>query len=139
MKQFIVLAAILPIMLVFIMQFGLSQLNNHRISMMQEYVLASREAARQDGYFTDENKKNLKVKISKEFGILPEEVIVKTDNILKYRKNYFDERELIDYQVSVPIKKIMAGNEILGISDDENRGYYRISGTVASERLNPNE
>lgn len=137
MKQFIILVAILPLMMIFVMQFGLSQLNNHRTAMMQEHVYAAKEAARQDGFFTPENCKKLKSKLSKEFGISPDEIEIITDGQVKYRRNYFDERELVNYEVRVPIKKIMAGEKILGISPDKNRGYYKISGTVASELLEP--
>ncbi|MDR0425337.1 MAG: hypothetical protein LBH39_07825, partial [Clostridiales Family XIII bacterium] len=57
------------------------------------------------------------------------------DSDIKYRKNAFDERELIHYRIKAPIKKVMAGNRFLGISDEANTGWYTIEGSVASERL----
>ncbi len=137
MKQFIVLIGILPIMMLFIMQFGLTQINNHMIATAEEYVYAAKETAKQDGYFSEKNISDLKNKIAKVFKVSPDEILVENERVIKYRKNFFDEREMINYRVRIPIKKIMAGARLLGIKDDDNKGYYVISGTVASELLEP--
>ena len=49
MKQFIVLLAILPLMLVFLLQFILDQQTEAKISMINSYVYTAKEYAKQYG------------------------------------------------------------------------------------------
>jgi hypothetical protein len=137
MKQLIVLIAILPIMLIFVMQFGLEQQNNSRIIRFENYVSASKELAKQEGYFSEANINSLKSKIAQVFDITDAEVFFEGTITPKYRVNQFDERELIYYKVGVPIKKIMAGGALMGISKIENQGYYVIDSFTSSECLMP--
>lgn len=137
MKQLIVFLAIMPIMLIFVMQFGLEQMNNSRILRLENHVYAAKEIAKQSGYFSDANIIDLKSKIAEEFELSPEEILFEGTITPKYRVNQFDERELIFYKVSVPIKKIMAGASLLGISKEENQGYYIINSFTSSECLMP--
>jgi hypothetical protein len=137
MKQLIVFLAVIPIMLIFVMQFGLEQMNNSRILRLENFVYSAKEIAKQTGYFSDGNITDLKSKIAKEFDVNADEVIFEGTITPKYRVNQFDERELIFYKVSVPIKKIMAGAGLLGISEEDNQGYYIIDSFTSSECLMP--
>lgn len=135
MKQFIVLLSILPIMLIFLLQFTLDQKNSHNIGRFQELVYASKEEAKQQGCFTYEIRSDLVHKISTEFGIAEQDIEFTADATPKYRTNSFDERELIYYKVSVPIEQLMAGNRFYGIPDEENHSKYTIESWAASELL----
>lgn len=135
MKQFIILIGVLPILLIFMSQYILEQKNNHNISVLQEYVYAAKEEAKQEGYFTEEIKSDLIGKISSQFAIEPSEIHVELEEVPKYRTSQFEERELIHYKVTVPIEKIMAGSAFFSISDEENRGQYTVESWTASEKL----
>ena len=135
MKQFIVLMAIFPIMIIFILQFSLNQTNNHNIIKLQEIVYASKEMAKQNGCFNSQMEENLRDEIAKTFKINGDDIILELEMDRKYRKNSFDERELINYKVKVPINQIMVAGEFFGISDEDNRGWYVIESFTASEKL----
>ena len=135
MKQFIVLMGVLPILLVFLSQYTLDQKNNDNISRLQECVYQAKEQAKQEGCFTSEIKEEMVGKIGSYFDITEEEIELILEEVPQYRTSVFDERELIYYKVSVPIKKIMAGNRFLGITDEENSGMYTIESWTASELI----
>jgi hypothetical protein len=138
MKQLIVLTAVLPLMLIFMAQFTLEQKNNHAINTIQQQVYIAKEQAKQEGYFTPDIIEELKDNISARLGISKNDISVAATETPRYRINFFDsslERGLIHYSVSVPIEKIMAGGNILGISEEENRMVYTVEGSAASELL----
>jgi hypothetical protein len=135
LKQFIVLAATLPLLMVFVMQFALEQMNQGRIAALQELVYGAKEQAKQEGRFTPAIKQALARDIAARFKIAESDVVIEADNHVKYRRNRFDEREMIAYRIEVPIEKIMAGNRLMGISDEANAGRYVIEGRTASEKL----
>jgi hypothetical protein len=135
-KQLIVLMGVLPILLIFMLQYMLDQKNHDNIGRLQEYVYSAKEQAKQEGCFTSEIEKDLIEKIKKDFQISEQEIEVVLEDIPQYRTGQFDERELIYYKVSVPIEKIMAGNRFFGIRDEDNRGMYTIESWTASELLN---
>jgi len=135
MKQLIVLMAVLPMMLLFVMQFAYEQQRNDRIGKFQEIVYSSKEQARQDGCFTEENIANLKKESGRVFGVAEDEIVFEGTTVPKFRVNKFDERELIHYRIGTPVRNMMAGAGLLGISDDQNRMYYVIESWAASEKL----
>lgn len=135
MKQLIVLMGILPILLIFLLQYTLDQRNNDNISRFQECVYQAKEQAKQKGCFTPEIKEEMIDKIEGTFGIEEEDMIIVLEEIPQYRTSIFDQRELIYYKVSVPIDQIMAGNRFFGIADEENRTMYTIESWTASELI----
>lgn len=135
MKQLIVLLAVLPIMLIFLMQYALDQRNNDNISRFQECVYQAKEQAKQEGCFTPEIKKDMIGKIKRDFHIEEGDMVIELEEVPQYRTSVFDQRELIYYKVSVPLEKLMAGNRFFGISDSENRCMYTIESWTASELL----
>lgn len=138
MKQFIVLTAILPLMLIFMAQFALEQKNSGAMNVLQQQVYTAKEQAKQEGCFTPEIIEQLKREINAKLGVPEEDILIVATESPQYRINYFDpehKRGLIHYSVSVPIEKIMAGGNLLGIPSERNRGVYTVEGTTASEKL----
>lgn len=138
MKQLIVLLGVLPLLMIFLMQFMLDQQNNAAVSLLQEQVYTAKEQARQEGCFTPEIQNELRTSISAALDIPEDEIRIRATERRQYRLNYFDGRNgngLIQYEVSIPISRIMAGSRLLGISEEENQGMYTIKGTAASEYL----
>lgn len=137
MKQFIVILAILPFLIFFILQYSLEQKNHYNINQFQNIVYTAKEKAKQDGCFTTQNINNLKNKISTQFNIPQDQIIIEATQVPKYRLNQFSQCELIHYKVSVPIEKLIAGNHMWSISDEDNKKMYTIDNYTSSELLRP--
>lgn len=137
MKQVIVLAALLPLLLIFVVQFTLQEKNAQMKMGIARDVYAAAEQARQDGCFTAANINQLKQQLALRSGVQESEILIEADKIPKYRVNSYSANEKIQYKVSVPIKRAMAGNRFFGIKDEENRGILVIENDIASERLKP--
>ena len=142
MKQLLVLIAVLPLLLIFFVQFSLDQINNSRLSLFADYVYAAKEEAKQEGRFTEEIVGKLTENIARAFNIPASDVIIEVSDTIKYRVTSNDslatedlERGLIYYKISVPIVEIMAGRKLFGIREEDNTYYYSIESYAASERL----
>ena len=135
MKQFIVLMAVLPILLIFMVQIGYDQRTGTAVDQIQAIVYGAKEQAKQDGCFTEENIKKVKADIAEAAGVDSSEVEFVTENEIKYRYADTEEGRLIYYRVAVPMKNVMAGAGIFGISDRENSYTYVIDSYTASERI----
>jgi len=53
----------------------------------------------------------------------------------KYRFDSFDTREMISFEIGIPIDEVIAMNIFFGIGDDINGYEYIIRGEVPSELL----
>lgn len=138
MKQFIVLAAVLPILLLFLSQYCLDQKNNQMINVFQQQVYAAKEEAKQEGCFTAAIKDKLRKNLSRTLGVSPEEILIEATETKQYRLSYFDEggkRGMIHYRISFPLHKVMAGERLLGLAAEENTRLYSVEGSTASECL----
>ncbi len=138
MKQFIVLLAVLPLMLVFLAQTSLDQLNGARIALFTDMVYTAKEQAKQEGCFTEEIKESLRNGAAGLFGIDPSEVVIEADSEERARLTAESAdfgRGLIHYRVSVPVKEAMAGRRFFGIREEDNLYYYTIDSFTASEKL----
>lgn len=137
MKQFIVLTAILPILLLFAAQFALDQRNSIAVSFIQDRVYAAREKARQEGRFTDEIQQDLRMELAAFLGIDPAAIAIEATEDVQYRINHFtgDGRGILHYSVRVPIGEAMAGAAFLGLPAAENNRIVTVEGQAASERL----
>ncbi|MCR4804172.1 MAG: hypothetical protein K5981_00765 [Clostridia bacterium] len=142
MKQFLVLTAILPLMLVFFVQFSMDQINSTRIGLLSDMVYAAKEEAKQEGCFTPAIRKELTDNIVSAFHIARQDVKIEATDTVKYRimdaGSYGEadwERGLIYYKVSVPIGQLMAGRKLFGIRESDNMYYYTIESYTASEKL----
>lgn len=134
MKQFIVLMAVLPIMMIFLMQFTTDQVNGEKVAYIQSVVYAAKEDAKQEGCFTEEIKARIVKEISEGISVPAEFIEVISDDEVKYRYAKGDGR-FIHYKVSVRLDGVMAGGKFLGISDSENTATYVIDNYTASEKI----
>ena len=114
MKQFIVLAAVLPLLMVFVMQTGYDQKNSRAISIIHDMVYVAKEEAKAEGSFTWEIQDRLRRNLSKSLSVSPGEVVIVCR----------EEGEILYYRIEVPIKDVMAGSGLLGISDKDNQYKY---------------
>ena len=135
MKQFLVLLAVLPLCLVFLVQFSMDQVNSNRIGILSDMVYSAKEEAKQEGCFTDEIKAKLRRNISGSLGVSPDDILIEATEEPVYRVMNESERGLIHYRVQVPIGELTAGRRLFGIREDENVYYYTIESYTASERL----
>ncbi len=136
MKQFIVLMAVLPIMLVFFAQFTLDQINSSRIGILTDCVYLSKEEARQDGCFTEANLARLKERISSSLGVEPSQIEIEATDRVRYRTGTASdpERGLVHIRVRVPIGRVMAGKSLFGVRADDSYSYT-VESWGASEKL----
>jgi len=135
-KTFIVTIAAVVLLMVFPMQNVQDIVNSHKIERFDEIVYSASQKARTDGRFTPSNISDMKGKILAVFPeVAEDELIVNVTTSVKYKRFDFDSRETIDYEIGVPIKKIVSLNKILGIADADNRTDYTIEGYVLSEVL----
>lgn len=134
MKQFIVLLAVIPILMFFMLQMGLDQKNSQITTIIQACVYSAKEEAKQEGCFTSEIVEKLKNDISKLTGIDKSCISIEADDEVKYRHATGDDR-LINYKISVYIDNIMVGGEMCGIEDSENGYDYVIESYTASEKI----
>lgn len=136
MSNYIAAFFVLILVVIFPVQYGLQIVNHHTITGFQSIVETAKEEAKQDGYFTPEGIEKMKSEITASYkDVKSSEIVVNVTTVPKYRTDSFDKRELISYEVGVPIDKIMAGGGILGIPADENRKMYYVHGQVASEKI----
>ena len=134
MKQFIVLMAVLPVMMIFLMQFTADQISSQKVACIQSVVYSAKEDAKQYGCFTEEIKDRIKKEISDRLGIPESYITVKADSDVRYRYSKGQDR-MINYEVSVRLDDVMAGGKLLGISDEKNSVVYRIKNYTASEKI----
>jgi hypothetical protein len=116
MKQFIVLSAVLPILMIFVMQTAYDQKNSYAVNIIQDYVYAAKEEAKYEGEFTPEIKERLRKNISRSIGVDANEIHISSH----------EEGGIIYYRVEAPIKGVAAGNRLLGIKDEDNQYKYVI-------------
>ena len=136
MKTFIVTIAAVILLMVFPMQNVQDIVNSHKIERFDEIVYTATQKAITDGFFTPSNISQMKEKILEVFPEVSEdELIIEVTTDMKYKKFEFDSREAIFYEIGLPIKKIVYLNNILGITDKDNRTDYIIKGYVLSEVL----
>ena len=137
MKQFIVLAAILPLLLVFVIQFSADQQYDIAVAAVNDAVYAAKERAKQEGCFTGEIIDWLRKEISGKIqGLDPADIVIGsgTDTEPVYRIGTDGGSGLIHYQISIPMKNITAGRGLLHMSGEPDR-WYVIDSYTPSERL----
>ncbi len=135
MKQFIVLAAVFPLMIAFMVQFTLQQNLDYRLELISDIVYDAKEEAKIEGYFDEEAVSGLRKDLSVIAGCSEEEVIVEVSEDIKYRTGSFNDREMIHCKIIVPAGKIIAFPSILGIDESENIAKYVFEDEFPSERL----
>lgn len=134
MKQLLVIMAVLPLLLIFLLQAVYDQKTAGDISTIQALVYATKEEARQEGIFSQALQERLKNDLSESLNIDEDEIIIECDDVIKYRYSPGAGRNIY-YKISVPVKDVMAGGGMLGIGDEENSFVYTIDSYTASEKL----
>lgn len=137
MKEFIVGISVLLILMFFPLQWVLNQVNHYKIQSVNNIVHNAAQKARTDGYFKEYNINEMKINIASALSIDEGRIEVNVTTTPKYRFDSFDQREMITYEIIVPIDSIMAMNSFFGISDEKNKFEYTIKGEVPSELLSP--
>jgi len=121
MKQFIVLAAVLPILLVFVAQFTLAEVRALRMSEAEEAVRSfCVEASYNDGAGPGAAE-SLRQRLAQVFRANPSEVAVNLSRV---------DDSHISWDVSFPVGDIMAGGLFMGLSKSENSGRAHMDGTI---------
>lgn len=136
MKNFLAGLAIVVLLIVFPLQSVLEISNERRIQRFSDIVYVAAQTARLDGYFKQTTIDKLKSNLMKEFKDLSDgDIYVNVTTTMKYRTNEFDEREAINYDIRIPIRKIVAVPAYWGISESENQTTAKRAGFVLSEVL----
>ena len=136
MKEFLAIIAIIMILLYFPLQNVLDVANHNRINSLHQIVHSASQKARIEGKFTNEIVQEMTSNIKSKFSNISEsEIDISVTSNTVYRLPEFDEKNVIKYKISVPIKKLLAMNGFLGVSDEENKTMYTVEGYVLSELL----
>ena len=128
MKQFIVLAAVLPIFLVFIAQFTLEAVRSLRMNAAENAVRAFCIEASYYGGGGPAEAEALRERLAHIFRADPLEVWIELAQI--------DEAH-IDWRISFPVGDIMAGARFMGLSSAENSGRAQMDGTIVIASKSP--
>ena len=121
MKQFIVLAAILPILLLFMAQSTLEAGRGLRMSAAENEIRAFCMDASYHSGGSPAEAEALRSRLAAIFRTDASEIyidLVRTDD------------SHIDWRISFPVGDIMAGAGFMGLGDAENSGRAQMSGTI---------
>lgn len=135
MKQFIVLLAVFPLMLAFMLQFTAQQRTDYRIQLINKAVDNACEKAKIEGRFSEKNVNGLRTSLADISDCSEESIEIDVSNDTKYRIGRYDDREMIYYRVSVPIDGLMAMPGLFGISAEDNSMTYVLEDEFASEKI----
>ncbi len=138
MKQFIVLIAILPVMLVFLLQFTADQQTEMKITAINSMIYTEKERAKQTGCFTEEQCGRIKNSIAEICGVDAENVFFDGTREKITRLSITDAEnpdKMIHYELRVTLPGIMAGGSFMGIKKEDNNYCYRIDAYTASEYI----
>lgn len=132
MKQFIVLIAILPILLLFMTQIAYEQKNINKINLIQSIIYSAKEDAKQAGYFSQQHLDQ----VTQELLLIPgvEQVKITSNQELPQKRYSLGSNRFIDYRIELVMTDIMAGGGTL-IDKENNKYTYVLEGYTASEFL----
>lgn len=132
MKDFIVMLAILPLLIIFVFQFACDYRGFEEVQAVENIVYEAGEKARQEGGFGSETIAGIRSEIAKHVGTDESEVEISV-SAGAGEVGRFDDERLIYYTVTVEIPEAMAGGKLLKLKDTENRRKIKVSGYIASE------
>lgn len=134
MKNFLAGIAIVMLIIIFPLQGLLDFINNYRSQAFTDAVNQAAKTARLDGYFRQETIDKLKSDLKKAYpDLLDSDIYIDVTTSRKYRTYVFDERETINYDIRVPIKKIVVAPAFWGITESDNRAVAQRKSFVLSE------
>lgn len=139
MKVILAFFAVLIILVFVTFQPIVNQINHYRMSTAQNIVHNAAQRARTDGYFTTTNLNRMVTELTTAFpNINPGDIdIVEATSVPKYRVDSFDQREMILYDIELPIDRILIMPGFFGLTEEQNKMTYAVKGEVASELLMP--
>ncbi|GHU63828.1 hypothetical protein AGMMS49983_08180 [Clostridia bacterium] len=121
MKQFIVLAAVLPILLLFLSQFMLDGQRQVRMSAAEDAVRTFCLEGAYYGRIGADETDLLRSRLAHIFGTSPTDI---TAELSPAREG------VLSYRVTFPVGKIMAGAAFMGLSQAQNNGRAEITGEI---------
>ncbi len=122
------------LLIIFPLQNVLENINHSRISEFDLVVYNACQQARVKGYFTPEIISDIKTKLKDAFPALTDsDFVIVVTTTPKYRTDTYDNRERIEFDISVPIKKVIMASGLMGISDADNQYVHQQKGYVLSE------
>jgi hypothetical protein len=124
MKQLIVCAALLPLLLAFVMQFMLMEERYAAVTRSEGAVRSAAAQASYVGGFSEESEARLRAEIATAFHIDADDVEMELDRKLG------GIGETVAYRIRIPTGKILAAPLIFGISPKENAGSFEIRGAA---------
>ena len=139
MKNFITGLAMFMLLIIFPIQTSLEIINEHRANRFHNIVYVSAQKARKEGCFTTQIEKELRsnlIELVESYNGDTSKIKIDVElNNRKYRKDSFHTDDVIRYDISIPIGKIVATPKLFGISDDDNEYIISRKGFVLSEYL----
>jgi hypothetical protein len=137
LAKFIIAFSMMLLVFFPIVQYTLNQANHNRMENAIEIVHKHVQQARTDGYFTPGNIDNMKNELALRCNVTLSKIMVNVTTTPKYRFNAFDQREMIDYDIQIPINEIIAMASYFGFTSEQNKSVYTIRGSAPSEVLAP--
>lgn len=135
MKTFIVGGAMFLLLMFFPLQYVLNTYNTNLKQNVDLTVNKYVQEARINGRFTADMIQAMKAEISAKTNISEDKIITNVTTIPKYRKSEFNPQEFIEYDIRVPIPKILAMGSYFNIDPELNKTVYPRIGIAASEVL----
>lgn len=123
MKQFLVMCAVLPLLVIIMIQSTMDQVSAYKISAVNQVVYAASEQAKQAGCFTQTISNNLYNRLI-ELGFDSGDISLDLDS------NLHNRGELIHYSVTVRMK-----NAMVKAMTEDNSYDYVIDSYTSSEYL----
>ena len=132
MKQFIVLLAILPILMLFMVQIIYEQKNIAKLNLIQSIVYSAKEDVKQAGYFSEGHRDQVTQELLSIPGV--EDVIITSPQDAPQKRYSLGSNRFIDYRIELVLTDVMAGGGTI-IDEEDNRYVYVLEGYTASEFL----
>jgi hypothetical protein len=126
MKNLITTAASLLLLLLFVVQFAGNQVVHNRLFQADMAIDTFRDAAKEQGCITAENKEALVLALEKICDCEAGQIQVSGTQALQERG------KMISYSVRFPLKDLVAAGAFLGIGPEENMAWFEDSGWVVS-------
>ena len=146
MKNFITGLAMFMLLIIFPIQTSLEIINEHRANRFHNIVYVSAQKARKEGCFTTQIEKELRsnlIELVESYNGDTSKIKIDVEKSRKKRKDSFNFDEVINgnfddviyYDISIPIGKIVATPALFNISKEDNEYIIRRRGFVLSEYL----
>lgn len=146
MKNFITGLAMFMLLIIFPIQTSLEIINEHRANRFHNIVYVSAQKARKEGCFTEEIIYDLELDLKElveSYNGDTSKIEIDVEESRKKRKGSFNFdgvingnfEDVIYYDISIPIGKIVATPALFNISKEDNEYIIRRKGFVLSEYL----